>query len=1735
MADYDPLGILQKENGVEEYDPLGITSKKPKEEGILGKIGKTAKGVLDFPEKVYREAALPFAENVTSQAIGGAGALASIPVAARNYLTTLLATGEPTKAFESAQRGVKEVGEIAGAWKPKTRLGKESAEYSGQALNYLLSPIAETAKREATSQARQWGVPESVVPAIAATAETGAEFAGFGALMKGGLVKNQVRKILAEKKAKVEEGLKGLEGVVQPVEPPPVSKPVSSEWMKERVTEMDLQETLRPKEKPVYATEAEEFQRYKDELTRKQEAAEAPVELPEGELERPAEVEIPKPYDLSSFDQMKLETLSKTDPALWSASDRVFMQKLEEGRTEAGKREAPSVSEDFVPEEVKPRGISIPLEDYAGKRLIEDGEIPETISKEQIDAEMQKPEFQEEYNKYLDELNEGFERKELEEPVTKDSFEAISKEHEEAFKKLKNREISESEYLETRAKFFRAKQELSKEVSEDMSKIDTSVEEKTPVTREELGQDAEERAKVASGSIQIDRPLKKSGILSKAFERLSGEAGMVVTGQKKPFYSKLEEVVNTKMRMNMDVGQLKKTLLNNGVTTDEVASALSGLSGKVSKKEVLENLEVNRMEFEDKLLGEEQLGKSISIEKVEKFYEDGLISKLEYESAKRTGRLPGERVPTQYEQYSEPGYVPGSYRELFATKPTNTKSINRLSELNKKAEKEELSKEERFEYTKLYKENIGWQDGHIAYSDIQNPIVRIRFNEREVDGKRILFVEEIQGPSPTNQAKMPEALQKRIYDIGVKRVLAYAKENGFDGVSWTSGKMQADRYNLAKVVDSIDWWSLTTGEKEVGLTLKNADYTALTINKTGKITQDTSNNFVGKQLDEVVGKSITNKILSKDESSLSNLDLEVGGEGLKRLYDKTLPEKFKKYGKEDVVETTISKEFSKDEIAQKIFHLNYDELFPKQRSDVDAWATKKQEEVVKVPYTPITSKTPNSFTLYSDPFGAGAATKAVEKAITSVVENTEVKKTMKDIGNTVDEYLGSISTRLGNIDPSIKYKLREFEFGKGLKASKREERVLDFIKSTEKMSKEDYKALDTARKNGSKEEINRLVEKYGLGKEHEELRKVLDELYSEGRSVGYKFQHKPDYHPREVVDSTGLLEYLYGTDSWSAIDSAIKAKEKTLKRYLTDDEKVKVVNSMLRGYSSGQVSLAKPGQLKVRTIEEITPELDKFYGDSNSALLRYINDVTDAIEARRLFGKTAKKYEGVDVKNSIGAYVLDLVSKGKITPAQERTLKSILEARFNEAGTSGAIGLYKNLSYIDTMGSFTSAITQLGDAAFSMYKFGIPETLKSTAQAVAGKSKITKKDLGIEKIAAEFSDKSLAAKAVDKVFTAVGLSKIDSIFKETAINAAFNSAVKKARNPKTEGELRKKLEQIFEDETGQVLEDFKNGEVNDNTKLYTFNELADIQPISLSEMPQKYLTGGNGRIFYMLKTYTLKMFDVYRNEAFKKIATEGQRAEGVKNLLKLSAYLVTLNAGADVLKDLLLGRPIDLEDHVVDNIYRLAGASRFTIDKAKMEGLGTAAAKQILPPFKTLDAITKDLRTLGDEKGFEVTQSIPVFGKMYYWWFGKGVEKSAKKEKKMTLENYYKQATKELEEKGEVSQALIDKVTADKRLNDKDIEILSERVEIGNDLVFKVKRMPFEKALKAYKSASKEDRERLNEILDEKYERLSEEDQNKYKEKIEKLLEENKQEERFSIRPIKDLLGLGEVSKNTVQ
>ncbi|MFZ5636674.1 MAG: PLxRFG domain-containing protein [Pseudomonadota bacterium] len=112
------------------------------------------------------------------------------------------------------------------------------------------------------------------------------------------------------------------------------------------------------------------------------------------------------------------------------------------------------------------------------------------------------------------------------------------------------------------------------------------------------------------------------------------------------------------------------------------------------------------------------------------------------------------------------------------------------------------------------------------YLSVKNVLVHIRYNEREdVDGKRMLFIEEIQsdwhqhgrryGYRPATDRKVaPDAPFKSTEDwtlLAIKRMVRMAAEQGFERIGWTTGAQQTSRYARGEQVDAIDYLPLPSG------------------------------------------------------------------------------------------------------------------------------------------------------------------------------------------------------------------------------------------------------------------------------------------------------------------------------------------------------------------------------------------------------------------------------------------------------------------------------------------------------------------------------------------------------------------------------------------------------------------------------------------------------------------------------------------------------------------------------------------------------------------------------------------------------------------------------------------------------------------------------------------------------------------------------------------------------------
>lgn len=123
--------------------------------------------------------------------------------------------------------------------------------------------------------------------------------------------------------------------------------------------------------------------------------------------------------------------------------------------------------------------------------------------------------------------------------------------------------------------------------------------------------------------------------------------------------------------------------------------------------------------------------------------------------------------------------------------------------------------------------------------------------------------------------------------LAVKRMIAYAVENGYAKVAFINGEQSADRYDLAKQVDQIRYIKRDSGLYDVWVSDKFGAAIANGLDK-----QDLN----AEQIEAFVGKDVASKIVGgggrqeDGDMVLEGLDLRIGGEGMKAFYDQIVPQ-----------------------------------------------------------------------------------------------------------------------------------------------------------------------------------------------------------------------------------------------------------------------------------------------------------------------------------------------------------------------------------------------------------------------------------------------------------------------------------------------------------------------------------------------------------------------------------------------------------------------------------------------------------------------------------------------------------------------------------------------------------------------------------------------------------------------------------------------------------------------------
>lgn len=620
------------------------------------------------------------------------------------------------------------------------------------------------------------------------------------------------------------------------------------------------------------------------------------------------------------------------------------------------------------------------------------------------------------------------------------------------------------------------------------------------------------------------------------------------------------------------------------------------------------------------------------------------------------------------------------------------------------------------------------------------------------------------------------------------------------------------------------------------------------------------------------------------------------------------------------------------------------------------------------------------------------------------------------ITNVADYTLGITSTRIKNIAEPVWRKAIEYERLVLKRTHNYLSSVSPFLRELGKLPEETQGILTRAILTGNARVTDRLLtvlsnDKLSAG--WKDVRGTLDSLQDQLIHLKRFAKGDFEYFPRMVKDVPGLLKAL-GRERASFIEEALKdANTKSISNRgtgLTELEEAKIINTILSTQSKAS---QQPGFAKNRGVEEITPELQKFYHSPTESLHSYIRSAVEDIERAKFFGKDlevitkgGKHYTNVD--KSVGHIVNRLMKEGKVTPEQAEEVGKLLKSRFTsgERSPHEVIQHAKNLAYAGLLGSPFSAATQLGDVVIQMFTQDTRSVLYALAKQLRGKQAVRMKDFGLtDHIAEEFSSTTSSAKALRFIMATSLFKGVDHFGKDIALNAAIIRYGRLAKSERGIQEITRRYgDALAPGELKQLIADLQKGEVTDLVESIAFAELSRSQPITRLEMPQAYLDHPNGRVAYMLKTFMLKQLDIARREGLDEIR-KGNFAKGFRNITELGIILGIAGTSTDIIKDFMLGKEVDLKaTDIAENAFKTFGISKYFMDqfagvskeeaKERREGGEAFVRPQAAKPIRALGGMA-----IPPAKMFDEIVTLDPKAIRYIPWVGPYLSEKAKQQK----------------------------------------------------------------------------------------------------------------------------------------
>jgi LysM repeat protein len=235
-----------------------------------------------------------------------------------------------------------------------------------------------------------------------------------------------------------------------------------------------------------------------------------------------------------------------------------------------------------------------------------------------------------------------------------------------------------------------------------------------------------------------------------------------------------------------------------------------------------------------------------------------------------------------------------------------------------------------------------------------------------------------------------------------------------------------------------------------------------------------------------------------------------------------------------------------------------------------------------------------------------------------------------------------------------------------------------------------------------------------------------------------------------------------------------------------------------------------------------------------------------------------------------------------------------------------------------------------------------------------------------------------------------GFAKLDQFGKSRIMGASFN----RARQDIADGSFDTKWQYSFsKPEIDQLKRDIAAGNTDSElVRDLVMFDLFKLQPINAAAQTGAGLANPNARIFYMLKGFAIKQFDLMERRIVREWKA-GNKKQALENLAK---YIVISGGGYGVVNEarqVLKGEAPDPEEAAVSALYQVGsvltfgamGANDYGYDKFMNDPL-TAMASNVLPPIgaslpgAVIEDIADAFRT-GDPLPDETIYALPIVGK----------------------------------------------------------------------------------------------------------------------------------------------------------